>query len=63
VGETFTAAVLERDGARARIQITDPAITATCPVTDGVAAGQSISVVLRSADIPTGRIEFTEAPA
>jgi len=63
VGERFTAAVLEREGARARIQLDDPAITATCPVGDHVAAGQPIAVVLQSADIATGRIEFAEASA
>ncbi|KHK96226.1 ribonuclease II [Microbacterium mangrovi] len=60
VGERFTAAVLGRDGSKARIQIRDPLITASCTVTDGAAPGSEIRVLLQSADIATGRVDFTE---
>ncbi|WP_367889417.1 RNB domain-containing ribonuclease [Humibacter ginsenosidimutans] len=61
IGERFTAWVLEvRDG-KARMQLTDPVVTASCRVTTAVAAGQTIAVRLLNADIATGTVQFEPA--
>lgn len=63
VGERFTAWVLDAHGGRARIQLADPVVTASCPVPETVRAGDTIEVELLSADIPTGAVRFEVRPA
>lgn len=64
-GETFTAVVLERRNAHARVQIADPPVTANCAMPEGAAygAGTLMRVRVVRADIATGRIELAPAPA
>lgn len=59
VGEHFDAVVLEVRSGKARIQLADPAVTASCPVPAAVQAGQTIGVMLTSADIASGTATFT----
>ena len=59
LGEHFDAVVLEVRSGKARIQLTDPAVTASCPVPTDVQAGQTIAVTLTAADIPSGTVTFT----
>ena len=59
VGERFTAWVLDAHGGRARIQLADPVVSASCTVPETVRAGDTIQVELLSADIPTGTVRFT----
>lgn len=64
VGQTLPAAVVEMRGAdRARIQIADPAVTATAPVRAGTKPGDTVHLVLTGAEIATGALEFTDAAA
>ena len=58
VGERFEVTVLEDDGGTASIQLTEPAVTATCPTGPGVRAGGRITVVLEHVDIPAGEVRF-----
>ncbi|WP_308468303.1 RNB domain-containing ribonuclease [Rathayibacter soli] len=63
VGQQLTAWVLEvRDG-KARVQLTDPIVTASCHVPDSVLAGQTIDVRVVRADIPTGVVQLEPADA
>ena len=61
VGEQFTATVLELRGESAVIQLSEPAVTATCPATPGARAGATIDVVLEYADIRAGEVRFRVA--
>jgi exoribonuclease R len=61
IGERFDVAVLEVHEGKARIQLTDPAVTASCPVPDAVRPGQTATVVLTGADIATGVVVFAAA--
>jgi hypothetical protein len=61
VGERFTVTVLELRGENAVIQLTEPAVTATCPATPGARAGATIDVVLEYADIRAGEVRFRVA--
>jgi len=59
VGERFPAIVLEVFEGKARIQLTDPVVTATCHVASDVAAGTAITVTCTAADIATGTVAFS----
>ncbi|MDL9981122.1 RNB domain-containing ribonuclease [Microbacterium sp. ASV49] len=59
VGQRLTAVVLEVFEGKARVQLTDPVVTASCRVGAAVAAGTEITVTLLSADIATGSVEFS----
>ncbi|MDQ0895592.1 RNB domain-containing ribonuclease [Agromyces ramosus] len=61
VGERFTATVLELRGDNAIIQLTEPAVTATCPATPAARAGARLEVVLEHADIRAGEVRFRAA--
>jgi exoribonuclease R len=58
IGERFPAVVLEAREGRARVQLTDPVVTASCKVGPEVAAGTTIAVTLLAADIATGVVQF-----
>jgi len=61
VGTRIDATVIELrgdDGARASIQIAEPAVTASAPVPPGTKPGDTVTVQLVSADIAKGEIEF-----
>ncbi|MHA7987082.1 RNB domain-containing ribonuclease [Rathayibacter sp. CAU 1779] len=62
VGERFTAWVLEMRGGRARVQLTDPIVTASCRVAADVVAGDTITVVLQAADIAGGTVRLEAEP-
>ncbi|GAA1802619.1 RNB domain-containing ribonuclease [Agromyces neolithicus] len=61
VGERFDATVLELRDDRAVVQLADPAVTATCPANDRTRPGERVGVVLESADIASGAVEFALA--
>ncbi|MBN9613007.1 MAG: RNB domain-containing ribonuclease [Actinobacteria bacterium] len=63
VGETFDAVVLEVRGERARVQITEPPVTAQCRLPEDTAygAGTAIRVRVVRAEIATGTIELATA--
>jgi len=61
VGQRFTATVLEIRGENAVIQLAEPAVTATCPVTTDARAGTTVEVVLEHTDIGSGEIRFRAA--
>ena len=61
VGERFDATVLELRDDRAFVQLADPAVTATCPADDRVRPGERVAVVLESADIASGAVQFALA--
>lgn len=61
VGERFTVTVLELRGENAVIQLANPAVTATCPVSPDARAGATIDVVLEHADIRAGEVRFRVA--
>lgn len=61
VGDRFEAIVIEARNGRARVQLGEPVVTASCPVPEDVAAGQRIVVRLDRADIGTGLVEFSIA--
>ena len=61
VGQRFTATVLEIRGENAVIQLAEPAVTATCPVTTGARAGTTVEVVLEHTDIGSGEMRFRAA--
>lgn len=62
VGSTLPAAVIElRGDERARVQIADPAVTATAPVPAGTRPGESVRLHLAAAEIATGALTFTSA--
>ncbi|MGO2744974.1 RNB domain-containing ribonuclease [Microbacterium sp.] len=61
VGSRMDATVIELrgdDGDRASIQIAEPAVTASAPVSSGTKPGDTVSVQLVSADIAQGAVEF-----
>jgi exoribonuclease R len=58
VGKRFAATVLEIRGENAVIQLSDPAVTATCPTVPGARAGVTVDVVLELADIRAGEVRF-----
>ncbi|GAB3806051.1 RNB domain-containing ribonuclease [Humibacter antri] len=58
VGERFTAWVLEVYEGRARLQLNDPIVTASCRVSGAVPAGTTIEVLLQGADIATGSVQL-----
>ena len=59
VGERFPAIVLEVFEGKARIQLTDPVVTASCHVASDVAAGTTITVTCTAADIEAGTVGFS----
>ena len=61
VGETFDAVVAEVRQGRARIQLDEPVVAASCPVGDGVRAGQRLAIRLVAADIAGGVVQFEAA--
>ncbi|MGA0568765.1 RNB domain-containing ribonuclease [Rathayibacter sp. KR2-224] len=61
VGDRFTAWVLDVHEGKARIQLTDPIVTASCRVPESVRAGTTIDVVLEHADIGSGTVQFEPA--
>jgi exoribonuclease R len=61
VGERFAATVLEIRGENAVIQLSDPAVTATCPAVPGTRAGVTVEVLLEHADIRAGEVRFSMA--
>jgi exoribonuclease R len=61
VGERFDASVLELRGDKVVVQLIDPAVTASCAAPTGTRPGERITVLLESADIATGAVEFTPA--
>jgi exoribonuclease R len=61
VGERFDATVLELRDDRAVVQLADPPVTATCPASDRTRPGERVGVVLESADISSGAVEFSPA--
>lgn len=58
IGERFTAWVLEVREGRARLQLNEPIVTASCRVSDAVRAGTTIEVLLQGADIATGSVQL-----
>jgi exoribonuclease R len=60
VGDRFTVTVLELRGENAVIQLTEPAVTATCPAPDA-RAGATLDVVLEHVDIRAGEVRFRVA--
>ena len=61
VGETFDAVVVGVRQGRARIQLDEPVVTASCPVGDDIRAGQRLRVRLVGADIGGGVVQFEVA--
>jgi exoribonuclease R len=61
VGERFAATVLEIRGENAVIQLSHPAVTATCPAVPGARAGVTVDVLLEHADIRAGEVRFSLA--
>ena len=61
IGERFTAWVLVVSDGRARLQLNDPVVTASCRVSDAVRAGTTIEVLLQGADIATGSVQLVPA--
>ena len=57
VGEVLPATVLEVRGERARVQLSDPVVTASCPA-GGMRAGTSARVRVVRADVPSGEVEL-----
>lgn len=58
VGQRFDATVLSVRGDKARIQLTEPVVIAECVAPGHPSPGSIISVLLRSADIATGSVQF-----
>lgn len=61
VGSRLEVTVIElrgEDGARAQVQIADPAVTASAPVPSGAKPGDTVSVALVRVDIAEGEVEF-----
>lgn len=57
VGETFSAVVVEARGGSARVQLTEPPITARCSDPDGVlVTGHTATLRVERADVATGEI-------
>jgi exoribonuclease R len=63
VGDRFTVTVLDVRGENAVIQLTEPAVTASCPASAGTRAGTTLDVVLEHADIRAGEVRFRLADA
>ncbi|MDF2509975.1 MAG: ribonuclease, partial [Microbacterium sp.] len=58
VGTTIEATVIELRGERATIQIAEPAVTATAPLTTGAKPGDVVQLRVVHADIAAGEVEF-----
>ena len=58
VGSTMEATVIELRGARAAIQLADPAVTATAPLPMGAKPGDVVQLRVARADIAKGEVEF-----
>ena len=58
VGQTIEATVIELRGERAAVQIADPAVTTTAPVTPGTKPGDVVRLRVVRVDIGTGEIEL-----
>lgn len=58
IGEVFSATVIAIRGDSARIQLRDPFVTASCPVTPGLASGATVRAKLQAVDIASGSITF-----
>ncbi|WP_292794242.1 RNB domain-containing ribonuclease [Microbacterium sp. UBA6633] len=58
VGQTIEATVIELRGERAAVQIADPAVTTTAPVTPDTKPGDVVQVRVVRVDIGTGEIEL-----
>jgi exoribonuclease R len=63
VGDEFDATVLSVRGDTMTVQLTDPAVVASCPRTDAELPGTLVRLTLTAADIPSGRVTFAPAPA
>lgn len=64
IGEVLPAIVVEVRGSSARVQISDPPVTAHCPASGPLGtlvAGAHISVRVLRADVPSGSIELEVA--
>lgn len=59
VGTRFTATVIERRGdGRGRIQLADPVVTASAPLPADAEPGDTVELLLVSADISRGEVTF-----
>lgn len=58
IGQRFEATVLSLRGDSARVQLSDPAVTAECHAPRHPSPGTRISVLLISADIASGSVRF-----
>ncbi|MCK2031358.1 RNB domain-containing ribonuclease [Microbacterium sp. KSW4-4] len=58
VGQTVEATVIELRGERAAVQIAEPAVTTTAPVTPDTRPGDVVSLHVVRVDIATGEIEL-----
>lgn len=65
VGQTVEATVIEirNGGERAGIQIADPAVTASAPVSAGTKPGDTVSLKVVRADIAQGEVELSAESA
>ncbi|MBO9626446.1 MAG: RNB domain-containing ribonuclease [Microbacterium sp.] len=61
VGTVIEATVIAVHGARATVQIADPAVTASAPVAPDTAAGTTVRVTVASVDIDRGEIVLAAA--
>ncbi len=57
VGDTLDAVVIEVRGAKARVQLTDPPVTAQCPA-DGLRAGTLVRLRVLGTDIASGTVDL-----
>ena len=60
VGHTLDAVVIEVRGERARVQLTEPPVTAQC-LADGLRAGTRVRVRVLGTDIASGTVELAPA--
>ncbi|WP_217183573.1 RNB domain-containing ribonuclease [Streptomyces sp. AC495_CC817] len=58
VGSEVDATVVALRGAKATVQIAEPAVTASAPAPDGVVPGTTLRLRVERADIAEGEIEF-----
>jgi exoribonuclease R len=61
IGDRVDAVVLGVHGGKAQLQLTDPAVTASCAVPDTVQAGHVVPVTITCADIAKGTISLAVA--
>lgn len=59
VGRTVAATVIEVRGAKATVQIAEPAVTASGPVPEGTSPGDVVELRVVRADIAAGEVEFS----